>query len=177
MLANGADTGAEGGASFVAAASLKDTTLFEQLVQTHPNVEVLMPALIRSIKSETKLITLLTSCLRRSGSLLSSDDNELLFLAMQYHPRGHELIRFLLMHGCPGGLSRPEKLEPTMVAEDVTPLLWALHQPRPGISEQVILTLLKLGHEGRFDNHHDLHSLTNKQPSPTLWPKHLILLP
>jgi hypothetical protein len=150
MLANGADTGAEGGASFVAAASLNDTTLFEQLVRTHPNVEVLIPALIRSIKSESKLITLLTSCLDRLGSLLSSHDNELLFLAMQYHPRGHELMRLLLVHGCPGGLTRVEKLDSTMVAENVTPLLWALHQPRPGISEQVILTLLKLGHEGRI---------------------------
>ncbi|TLD20788.1 hypothetical protein E2P81_ATG08452 [Venturia nashicola] len=134
MLANGADTGAEGGASFVAAASLEDTTLFEQLVQTHPNVEVLMPPLVRSIKSETKLVVLLTSCLGRLGSLLSSDDNELLFLAMQYHPRGHELMRFLLIHGCPGGLPRLEKLEPTMVAENVTPLLLALHQPRPGVT-------------------------------------------
>jgi hypothetical protein len=149
MLANGADTGAEGGASFVAAASLNDTTLFQQLVQTHPNVEALMPALIRSIKSETKLIALLTSCLDRLGSELSSTDNELLFLAMRYHPRGHELLRLLLMHGCPGGLARTEKLEPAMAAENVTPLLWALHQPRPGISEQVILTLLKLGHEGK----------------------------
>lgn len=169
MLANGADTGAEGGASFVAAASLKDTTLFEQLVQTHPNVEVLMPALIRSIKSETKLIALLTSltsCLGRSGSLLSSDDNELLFLAMQYHPRGHELMRFLLVHGCPGGLSRLEKLEPAMVAESVTPLLWALHQPRPGISEQVILTLLKLGHEGRVVHHRHLHLLMYDLANP-----------
>jgi hypothetical protein len=70
-------------------------------------------------------------------------------LAMRYFPRGHELMRFLLIHGCPGGLTRVEKLEPTMTAEHVTPLLWALHQPRPGISEKVILTLMKLGHEGR----------------------------
>lgn len=157
MLANGADTGAEGGASFVAAASLNDTTLFKQLVQTHPNVEMLIPALIRSIKSETKLIALLTSCLHRLGSQLSSNDNELLFLAMQYHPRGHQLMRLLLIHGCPGGLSRLERLEPTMAAENVTPLLWALHQPRPGISEQVIMTLLKLGHEGRVILDHASH--------------------
>jgi hypothetical protein len=149
MLAHGADTRAEGGASFIAAASLNDTTLFEQLVQTHPNVEVLIPVLVRSIKSEMKLIALLSSCFDRLGSLLPSDNNELLFIAMQNFNRGHELIRFLLMHGCPVGLPRIEKLEPTMAAENVTPLLWALHQPRPGISDQVILTLLKLGHEGR----------------------------
>ncbi|QDS75019.1 hypothetical protein FKW77_005836 [Venturia effusa] len=147
MLANGADTAAEDGASFIAAASLEDTTLFEQLVQTHPNVEVLMPALIRSIKSESRLTALLGSCLGRLESQLAPDDNRLLFLAMQYHPRGHELMRLLLIHGCPAGLPRLEQLGPSMVAEAVTPLLWALHQPRPGISEQVILTLLKLGHE------------------------------
>jgi ankyrin repeat protein len=141
----------ENGRCFVAAARLDNMNLFEKLLDPahKPSTEVVPRALIKSVQREEKLVQLLRLFFRCVDCAFLPGDNELIFLALNYFPRGENLIKVLLDCGCPGGATQMKRIVGDIGVEPVTPLIWALQLSEPRISDLVIRTLLEIGQRGK----------------------------
>lgn len=148
LLNHRADANTQSGDCFFSVADSEDYNLFDMLLDHGPSLEIVIPRLMMSIESEEKLVSFLRRCFNHSQDFFDSQDNRVLFVAMERFPSGALLVKLLLDSGCSAGVTQLLKLKPNYEAEQLTPVLWALYQPRPGIRDSVIMALLERGNEG-----------------------------
>lgn len=148
LLNHGADVNIQNGQCFFSAADREDYELFDMLLGHEPSFEIVIHRLMMSIESEEKVVPFLRRCFNHSQNFFESQDNRLLFIAMERFPSGAALVKLLLDSGCSAGATQVLKLKLNYEAEELTPLVWALYQPRPGIKNSVIMALLERGNEG-----------------------------
>jgi predicted transport protein len=148
LLHYGADPNTEHGKAFIQAAQLESTSIFEELLVYRPDIKRLLPALIRELNDEDKVVACLALCFEHLQIQLNPSENVLLFLALDQFEEGEKLVRFLLNVGCSVGATRELQLRETSEIESVTPLIWALSRPLPGPSRAVLMALLERGVEG-----------------------------
>lgn len=123
--------------------------LFMRLASQKPDLNIVIPALIRSLKDEGELITwldVLEQCAQRGDTLLQ---DFVIFLALKWFPEGHLLVKHLLAHGCPANSKVHAALDQSTEAETMTLLIWALSRVEPAISEEVVMEILDEGHDGK----------------------------
>ena len=150
LLHYGADPNTDNGKAFIRAAELDGTAIFEELLVYRPDIKRLLPALIRELDEEEKVVACLKLCFEHLKIQLHPSENVLLFLALDQFEQGEELIRFLLRAECSAGATRELQLREHSDIEAVTPLIWALSRPLPGPSKAVLLALLEQGAEGKY---------------------------
>lgn len=149
LLEHGADVNLQDGECFLAATNMQGPSLFDSLLNHGPNLGIIVPRLMAYVTSEEHLVALLRRCFAQAPNFFDNQDNRLLFLAMERFPAGVSLVKLLLDYGCKAGATQLQKLKPNYEAEQLTPLLWALYQPRPGIRDSVLTVLLERGSEGK----------------------------
>ena len=149
LLANNANVNTADGACFVFAAQKQDHTSFNKLMLHNPNFTVIIPALLASQVSEQIVVTFVESCFAHG---CTSDELEMgqyqmpvLLLAMQYYSRNEALVKLFLNHGCNPDVTTQDILEPSIGAETVSALLWALNQAQKKISDSIIAALVEAG--------------------------------
>ena len=150
LLHFGADPNINNGKSFIQAAQLGGTAIFEELLVYRPDIKRLLPSLIRELSDEEKVVACLTLCFEHLKIQLNPSENVLLFLALDQFEEGQTLIKFLLGTGCSASATRELQLRENSDVEAVTPLIWALSRPLPGPSKAVLLALLEKGAEGEI---------------------------
>ncbi|KAF7512128.1 hypothetical protein GJ744_002290 [Endocarpon pusillum] len=150
ILLHGGNVNSADGNCFVVAATQEDAKIFKVLAANRPEMGVIIPLLIRSVNHETHLLQLLQLCFDSNSADVVSLSDSVIFTAMERFPRGARLIRFLLEHGCVANSTREFQLDEGAGIEEITALIWSLHQPRPGISDSVILSLLAVGARAKF---------------------------
>jgi hypothetical protein len=148
LLHYGADPNTENGKAFIQAAQLENIAIFEELLVYRPDIKRLLPALIRELDGEDKVVECLTLSFERLQIQLNPSENVLLFLALDQFETGETLVKFLLGTGCSAGATRELQLREGSDIEFVTPLIWALSRPLPGPSKAVILAILEKSEEG-----------------------------
>lgn len=148
LLHYGADPNQDNGKAYMQAAHLNDTQIFEELLVHRPELKRLLPALIRELEHEEKVVACLKLCFERLEIKLNSSENVLLFLALDQFEEGTQLIKFLLDSGCSASVTRELQLREHSDIESVTALIWALSRPLPGPSKAVLAAILDRGPEG-----------------------------
>lgn len=124
--------------------------LFMRLASQKPDLNIVVPALIRSLKDEGELITwldVLEQCAQRDDTPLQ---DFVIFLALKWFPDGHLLAKHLLAHGCPANSKTHTSLDQSTEAETMTLLIWALSRVKPAISEEVVMEILDESHDGKL---------------------------
>lgn len=142
LLRHGANVNSADGNCLLMAATQGDTEIFKTLAANGPDMGIIVPSLIRSLNDETHLLQFLQLCFDSTSADVVPLNSSVIFTAMERFPRGARLIRFLVGHGCVASSTREFRLDEGAETEDITALIWALYQPRPGISDSVVLTLL-----------------------------------
>lgn len=148
LLQYGANPNLNDGKAFIDAAMLDDPKIFRSLLVHRPNIQKLLPALMRSLSDEEKLIKVLGLSFEHLKIQLNPTENVLLFLAIDQFEQGDKLVSFLLNAGCSPGAVRELQLREGSDVEEVTPLIWALSRPLPGVGRKVLLALLERGADG-----------------------------
>jgi ankyrin repeat protein len=142
LLFHGANVSRADGKCFVMAATQGDIEIFKALTAHGPDMGLIVPTLIRSLDDEALLVQYIQLCFDGTSTDASALSNSLIFTALERFPLGSRLIQLLLDRGCIASSTRESQVDEDAGPETVTALLWALHQPEPGISDSVILTLL-----------------------------------
>jgi len=145
LLKYNADVNTANGACFVSAARRGDQTMFTKLLAHQPVYSTVVPSLIDSEIDEKSLFKLLESMFSHG---CTSDDLDRshppsLILIIQKYPRGSDLVKLLLEHGCNPDASIPGIVDTTAGEESLTALLWALAQPQKLVSTAVITALIQ----------------------------------
>ncbi|KIV99405.1 hypothetical protein, variant [Verruconis gallopava] len=151
LLQHGASPNRDGGKACILAAQLASPAMFEALLTRPPDMNLLLPALIRKLDNEDRLVACLQSCFKLADVRDTLSNGELLFLALTRFEEGENLIRCLLKAGCPAGATKEMQLREGGEAESVTPLIWALSRPLPGPSRAVLFELLGRSAEAKLD--------------------------
>lgn len=141
------------GKLFVDMAKISDEDLFKRLASQKSELNLVIPALIRSIENEDELISflqLLEECAERDSAPLG---DFVIFKALEQFPESHLLTKHLLNHGCSANSKTSAELNLPTGEEDMTVLVWALSRLEPTISEKVILEILADGHGGLKEEH------------------------
>lgn len=150
LIEHGANVNTHSCICFCLAGQFDKLDVFRTLLASNPNFDLLVQILVRdfSEKMYDRLITLL--CLVLDSEYERSDPPkvEIIFEAIRRFPRGERLIRLLLDHQYPPGNTTVRRGSYSVNAEAVTPVIWALEQSKPRVSDNVILELLKEGKEG-----------------------------
>jgi ankyrin repeat domain-containing protein 50 len=148
LILHGANVNRADGNCFAMAASQGDIGIFKALTAHGPEIGLVVPTLIRWLDDEALLVQYLQFCFDDTSTDALALSNSVMFAALERFPRGARLIQLLLEHGCIASGTREAQVDKDAGPESVTALLWALYQPRPGISDSVILTLLGAGARG-----------------------------
>jgi hypothetical protein len=149
LLKHGADSSTADCSCFVKAGSSNDLTLFDLLFQYERPPQLMISRLINESGNEQKVVDLIRRAFSHIESPIDVLNAEIMFMALRKFPRGSgELVKLLLDYGCPAGTTQTLKPKLKYEAEPLTPLVWCLHQPRPGISDAIVLKLLEKGEEG-----------------------------
>jgi hypothetical protein len=136
------------GKIFVDTANSKEVELFRRLASENPDLNIVIPALIRSLLNEEELISWLVhleECAQRGSASL---EDFVIFTALAQFPQGNQLVTHLLNHGCRANSKTDFELSRPSGMENMTLLIWALNHRN--ISEEVIMEILEKGHEGQF---------------------------
>jgi ankyrin repeat protein len=151
LIQHGADVNAKACTSFVTAGQFETLDVFNLLLQSRANFDQVIKSLVSQfpVDKYVRLLQLVFIVLR--CELYRSDrlDSSVILQAMHRFKHGENLIRLLLDHGYPPGESTRSGDHDNARAEFVTPLIWALGQPGPGVSDKVILELLGKEKEGQ----------------------------
>jgi ankyrin repeat protein len=134
------------GKIFVDTANSKEVELFRRLASENPDLNIVIPALIRSLLNEEELISWLVhleECAQRGSTSLQ---DFVIFTALAQFPQGNQLVTHLLNHGCRANSKTDFELSRPSGIENMTILIWALNHRN--ISEEVIMGILEKGHEG-----------------------------
>jgi ankyrin repeat protein len=137
-----------GGKFFVDTATNGALELFMRLASQKPDLNIVIPALIRAFKDENELLTWLTILEESTNRGLEPLQDFVIFIALTEFPTGNLLIKHLLGHGCPANSKTDSEMYQFTSAETMTLLIWALSPTTPTISEAVIMEILQDGHDG-----------------------------
>jgi hypothetical protein len=148
LLLHGANVNSSDWNCFVRAANQGDIGIFKTLSAKGPEMGVIVPSLIRSLDGEALLVQFLQKQFDGTSTGAVAPSNAVIVTALKQFPRGARLIQLLLDHGCVASSTREAQLDEDAGAESVIPLVWALYQPRPGIRDSVLLTLVGAGTRG-----------------------------
>jgi hypothetical protein len=138
------------GKVFVKTASSGNVELFRRLASQKPDLDVVIPALLRSMEKEDELIPFLEhleECAQRESTPLQ---DFVIFTALTEFPEGNRLAKHLLNNGCPANSRTDAELDASVGMEAMTVLIWALSRTTPTISEEVIVEILEDGHNGEI---------------------------
>ncbi|TGJ85546.1 hypothetical protein E0Z10_g3185 [Xylaria hypoxylon] len=150
LVRNGANVNTNGCVCFSLTGQYADLDAFRYLLTCNPNFDLIISSLVGSFTRQyDRLVEILRVTLTSNFYHNGNPSVDVIIQAMQRYPRGNELIRLLLDHNYPAGyhVELPGGLDGA--TETVTPLIWALRQPRPWIKDAVILELLKEGKRAR----------------------------
>jgi ankyrin repeat protein len=148
LMEHGANVNVAEGRCFVITGGFENYELFDAMLGFKPQLDTIIPALVKGIEDEGKLVALIRRCFTYQSPHFDSANNAILFVAIKHFPRGANLVELLLDSNCPAGVTQALKLKANYESEDVTPLVWSLYQTDPVISDSVMLTLLTRGQEG-----------------------------
>ncbi|CZR55931.1 uncharacterized protein PAC_05819 [Phialocephala subalpina] len=139
------NTSGGNGKIFVDTARINDVELFRRLAFQDPDLNIVIPALIRALENEEELISFLEhleDCVARESLL----QDYVIFRALTAFPEGHLLAKHLLNHGCPANSKCDAELFGE--TESMTLLIWTLMSRRtPAISEDVVMEILEEGND------------------------------
>ncbi|KUJ18859.1 uncharacterized protein LY89DRAFT_683707 [Mollisia scopiformis] len=141
------------GKLFVDMATIGNEELFRRLASQKPNLNIVIPALIRSIENEDELIHFLgqlEECAERESVPL---EDFVIFRALEQFPEGHLLVKHLLNNGCRANSKTEDILNSATGTETMTVLIWALSRLEPLVSEAVVVEILEDGHVGLQEEH------------------------
>jgi hypothetical protein len=145
LIQSGANVNTELGACFNHAGQFEDLDVFNFLLQSGTDFDLLIKSLVSRFPQEKyeRLLELVFISFKCPLYQNENPDVEVIFEVMRRYKHGDGLIRLLLEHGFSAGQTLRCGDESSMNSGPVTPVIWALGQPRPWISDDVILTLLK----------------------------------
>ncbi|KAJ4305134.1 hypothetical protein N0V90_000664 [Kalmusia sp. IMI 367209] len=147
LIQQGANVNTESCICLILVAQFSTLDMFELLLRSNANFDRVIESLIIQFPQDNyerlmQLVHTVFKCeLYRSDRL----EVNVILQAMHRFGRGAGLVRLLLDHGYPPGQTIQSEDGDTKEAQVVTPLIWALGQPSPGVSDEVILELLEEG--------------------------------
>ena len=89
------------GKAFVVAAGSGEVELFKFLASQKPDLNIVIPSLIRANKDEEELIPFLVHLEEHAGRGSDVLNDVVIFTALAKFPKGVRLVQHLLNHGCP----------------------------------------------------------------------------
>ncbi|KAI4949399.1 hypothetical protein J4E91_005138 [Alternaria rosae] len=150
LLEHGADVTIQTCICFTLAGQFEDLDIFCSLLQPKTDFDLVIKSLIGQFPQERyeRLVELIYTTVTLPFYNSKRRDVSVIFDAMHRFGQGVGLIRLLLEHGYPAGQTLRSGERDSGNSEPVTPVIWALGQPEEGVSDDVILTLLKSGQSG-----------------------------
>ncbi|KAF2016840.1 hypothetical protein BU24DRAFT_459962 [Aaosphaeria arxii CBS 175.79] len=153
LLDYGADPNHDESASFLMAAKSEDLGLFTSLLAYTPDFATLIPLLASSNLREDVLAGTLQACFENG---CTSDHLEVspskqkatrapLCSIIEDFPRSERLVKVLLDHGFNPDVTTEGTVDPSVGAETVTALVFALALPQKKVASSVILALIHAG--------------------------------
>ncbi|KAI0490515.1 hypothetical protein F4859DRAFT_520292 [Xylaria cf. heliscus] len=144
LITNGANVNTEACICFSLTGNFADLDVFRYLLRSNPNFDLVVSSLVHGFTGQyNRLVEILRITLTSDFYHDGNPSVDIIIQAMRRYPSGAELIRLLLDHGYPAGQHVELLGGLDNATETVTPLIWALRQPRPWIKDAVILELLK----------------------------------
>lgn len=152
LVKYGADVNTESCLAFCLAGQIEDLEAFYLMLNSRANFDQVICCLVSNFLQDKydQLVELCYITFKSSHYYSQHPNVEIIFEAMRRFPHGKELIQLLLNFGYPAGDTLLVNDGNTLNTEAVTPVIWALGQPKPGVSDEVILELLSRDESGEF---------------------------